>query len=98
MTVSDNVIKGESFFKILGKTSAQAGKILAINLLKNPSGALEIGANVATAAASGSPKAASATLPVVIKIYHEGHFVLYKWNKKQIDYTQPHHFEIKILI
>ena len=55
MIVSDNNIKAEglgSFFKNLGKTSAKAGKKLATNALKNPARFLEIGANVATAAAS----------------------------------------------
>ena len=39
MTVSDDTIKAEglsSFFKILGKISAKAGKKLATNVLKNP--------------------------------------------------------------
>ena len=75
MTVSDSTIKAEglsSFFKNLGKISAKAGKKLATNVLKNPARALEIGANVATAAASRSPKAALSTLPEVIKFYHEG--------------------------
>ena len=39
---------------------------------KKPARALEIGANVATAAANRNPKAASSTLPEVIKFYHEG--------------------------
>ena len=75
MTVSDNTIKAEglsSFFKILGKISAKAGKKVATDVLKNPAGALEIGDNVATAAASKNPKAALSTLPEVIKFYHEG--------------------------
>ena len=45
---------------------------MATNVLKNPSRALGIGANVATAAASRHPKAALRTLPDVIKIYLEG--------------------------
>ena len=75
MTVSDDTIKAEglsSFFKNLGKISPKAGKKLATNVLKNPARALEIGANVATAAASRNPKAASSTLPEVTKFYHEG--------------------------
>ena len=74
MIVSDNTIKAEglsSFFKNLGKISAETGKKLATNVLKNPTRALEIGANVATAAASRNPKAASSTLPEVIKFYQE---------------------------
>ena len=75
MIVTDNTIKAESlssFFKNLGMISAKAGKKLATNLIKNPARALEIGANVATAAASRNPKAALSTLPEVIKFYHEG--------------------------
>ena len=75
MIVSDNTIKAEglgSFFKNLGKISSKAGKKLATNVLKNPSRALEIGANIATAAATKSPKAALSTLPEVINFYHTG--------------------------
>ena len=75
MTVSDNTTKAVglcSFFKNLGKISAKAGKNLATNALKNPAKFLEIGANVATAAASRNPKAALSTLPEVIKFYHTG--------------------------
>ena len=58
MTVSDNTIKAEglgSFFKNLGKISAKAGKKIANNALKNPASFHEIGAYVATAAASRNP-------------------------------------------
>ena len=75
MTVSDNTIKAEglgSFFKILGKISAKAGKKLATNVMKNPGRALEITSNIATAAATKSPKAALSTLPEVINFYHTG--------------------------
>ena len=75
MTVSDNTIKAEglgSFFKNLGKISAKAGKKLATNILKNPGRALEITSNIATAAATKSPKAALSTLPEVINFYHTG--------------------------
>ena len=75
MIVSDNVIQAEGlgdFFKNLGKASSKAAKKLAKNALKNPDRFLEIGANVATAAASRNPKAALSTLPEVIKFYHEG--------------------------
>ena len=73
MTVIDNTIKAEglsSFFKNFGKFSAKAGKKIAANVLKNPGRALEIGANVATAAASRNPKAALSSLPEVINFYH----------------------------
>ena len=75
MTVSDNTIKAEglgSFFKNLGKISAKAGKKLATNVLKIPGRALEITSNIATAAATKSPKAALSTLPEVINFYHTG--------------------------
>ena len=75
MIVSDNTIQAEglgSFFKILGKISAKAGRKLATNVLSNPARALEITSNIATAAATKSPKAALSTLPEVIKFYHEG--------------------------
>ena len=41
-------------------------------MLKDPSRALEIGANIATAASTKSPKAALSTLPEVIGFYHTG--------------------------
>ena len=75
MIVSDNVIQAEGlgdFFKNLGKISAEAGKKLAKNVLSNTGRALEIGANVGSAFASRSPKAALSSLPEVIKFYHEG--------------------------
>ena len=52
--------------------SAKAGKKLATNLLKNPARALEIGANIGTAAISRNPKAIASTLPEVINFYHTG--------------------------
>ena len=75
MTVSDHTIKAEglgSFFKNLGKISAKAGKKLATNALRNPARFLDIGANVATAAASRNPKTALSTLIEVIIFYHTG--------------------------
>ena len=56
----------------MGKISSKAGKKLATNVLKNPARALEIGANVATAAVSRNPRAALSTLPEVINFYHTG--------------------------
>ena len=75
MTVSDNTTEAEglgSFFKNVGKISVKAGLKLATNALENPAKFLEIGANVATAAASRIPKAALSTLPEVINFYHTG--------------------------
>ena len=60
MTVSDNTIQAEdlgSFFETLGKISAKAGKKVATNALKSPARFVEIGANVASAAASRNLKA-----------------------------------------
>ena len=73
MIVSDNIIKAEglgSFFKNLGKISAKAGKKLAKNVISNPGRALDLTAQIATAAATKSPKAALSTLPEVINFYH----------------------------
>ena len=75
MIVTDNTIKAEglsSFFKNLGKIPAKLRKKLATNVLKNLGRALEITSNIATAAATKSPKAALSTLPEVINFYHTG--------------------------
>ena len=72
MTVSDNTIKTEGFFKNLGKISAKAGEKLAKNVLSNPRRALDLTTKIATAAATKSPKAALSTLPEVINFYHTG--------------------------
>ena len=75
ITASDNTIQAEglgSFFKNLGKVSANAGKNLATNAFKNSARFLEIGANFATAAASRNPEASLSTLPEVINFYHTG--------------------------
>ena len=75
MTFSGNTIKAEgscSFFKNLGRRSAKAGKNLALSVLKNPGGALEISSNTATAAATKSPIDALSSLPEVINFYYTG--------------------------
>ena len=75
MIVSDNTIQAEGlgdFIRKLGKVSGKAAKKLATNALKNPSRFLEIGANVATTAASRNHRAALSTLPEVIDFYHTG--------------------------
>ena len=75
MIVSDNVIQAEGlgdFFKKLGKVSSRAAKKLATNALKNPARFHEIGANVATAAATKNPKAALSTLPELMNFCHTG--------------------------
>ena len=61
MIVSDNVIQAEGlvdFFRNLGKKGFNVPKKIAKNVLKNPGRALEVGANVGTAFATRSPKAA----------------------------------------
>ena len=105
--VSVNTIQTEGlgdFFKNLGKKGLKVSKKMVKNVLKNPGRALEVGANTGTAFAPRSPKASSPSLPEVISFYHtaEGqylgkfvYFILYEWNKKQIDYTRQHHLKIK---
>ena len=78
MTVSGYTLKTESlgiFLKNLAKISVKAGKNLTSNILKDPGRALEIGANIATAAASRNLKAALLTLPEVGKFYHKDRVV-----------------------
>ena len=75
MIVSDSVIQAEGlsdFFKNLGKTSVKVGKKLAKNVLSNPSRALDITANFATAAASRNPKNVMKSLPELITFYNTG--------------------------
>ena len=75
MIVSDNTTQAEgldSFFKHIRRISAEARKKIATNVLRNPGRALQITSNIATAAASRSPKAALSLLPEVINFYHTG--------------------------
>ena len=75
MTVSDNTIQAEGlgdFFKNSGKKGHNVSKKLAKNVLKNPTRALDITANIASAAASRSPKNVLSTLPEVINSYRTG--------------------------
>ena len=71
LIVSDRTISGEGlgdFFKHLGSAAKNVGK----KILNNPGRALEIAANIATAAASKNPKLIAATAPEVIKFEHQG--------------------------
>ena len=71
LIVSDRTINGEGlgdFFKHLGKAAQNVGK----KILNNPGRALEIAANIGTAAASKNPKLIAATAPDVIKFFHQG--------------------------
>ena len=75
MIVSDNTIVAEGlndFFKNLGKKGLNVSNKMVKNALKNPSRALDITANIATAAASRNRKSVSSTLPEVINFYHTG--------------------------
>ena len=69
-------------------------------VLKNPGRVLEFTSNTATASATKSTKAALSCLPEVITFYRTGKglylgkiesFMLYKWNKKVIDFIQVQH-------
>ena len=94
MIVSDNTFQAErlgDFFKNLGKKGLNKSKNMAENLLKNPSRALDISANIATAAASRNPINVMSTLPDLITFYNTGRsqylpqfdqIMLYKWSKK----------------
>ena len=69
---------------------------MAENVFKNPWRALDITANIATAAANRNPKNVLPSLPEELTFYitgkalYLGNFVwimVYKWNKKQQSYT-----------
>ena len=69
--VSDQTINGEGlgdFFKHLGSAAKNVGK----KKLNNPGRALEIAANIGTAAASKNPKLIAATAPDIINFVHQG--------------------------
>ena len=57
-----------SFFKHLGSAAKNVGK----KILNNPGRALEIAANIGTAAASKNPKLIAATAPDIKKFVHQG--------------------------
>ena len=71
LIVSERTIDGEGlgdFFKHLGSAAKNVGK----KILNNPGRALEIAANIETAAASKNPRIIAATAPEVIKFVHQG--------------------------
>ena len=71
LIISERTIDGEGlgdFFKHLGKMGKNVGK----KILNNPGRALEIAANIGTAAASKNPRLIAATAPEVIKFVHQG--------------------------
>ena len=75
MTVSDNTIKAEGlgdFFKKLGKKGLNVSKKMAKNVLSNPGRALDLTAEIATAAASRNSRQALSTLPELTTFYNTG--------------------------
>ena len=75
LIVSDQTLNGEGlgdFFKHLGKATTKAAKTVGKKMLNNPGRALEIAANVGTAAASKNPRMIAATAPDIIKFVHQG--------------------------
>ena len=71
LIVSDQTIQAEGlgdFFKHLGKAAKNVGK----KILNNPARALELAANIGTAAASKNPGMIAATAPDLIKFVHQG--------------------------
>ena len=75
MIVSDNTIQAEGlgdFFKNLVKKGFNVSKKMATIVLKNPSRALDITANIATAATSRNPKNVMSTIPELITFYNTG--------------------------
>ena len=71
LIVSDQTIQAEGlgeFFRGVGKAPKNVGK----KLLYNPGKALELAANVGTAAASKNPKLIAAAAPDFIKFVHQG--------------------------
>ena len=71
LIVSDQTIQAEGlgdFFRGIGKAAKNVGK----KILNNPGRALELAANIGTAAASKNPRMIAATAPDVIKFVHQG--------------------------
>ena len=75
MTLGDKTVQSEgldSFLKNFRRISAEADKKIATNVSKNQGRAFETTSNIATAAATESPKAALSSLPEVFNFYHTG--------------------------
>ena len=71
LIVSDQTIQAEGlgdFFRGIGKAAKNVGK----KTLNNPGRALELAANIGTAAASKNPRMIAATAPDIIKFVHQG--------------------------
>ena len=70
LIVSDQTIQAEglgNFFKHLGSAAKNVGK----KILNNPGRALELAANIGTAAVSKNPRMIAATAPDIIKFVHQ---------------------------
>ena len=75
MIVSNNVIQAEGlgdFFKNLDKKGLNVSKKMAKNVLSNPERALDLTAEIATAAASKNSKQALSRFPEFITFYNTG--------------------------
>ena len=57
-----------NFLKHLGSAAKKVGK----KILNNPGRALELAANIGTAAASKNPRMIAGTAPDIIKFVHQG--------------------------
>ena len=71
LIVSDQTIQAEGlgdFFKHLGSAAKKVGK----NILNNPGRALEIAANIGTAAASKNTKLIAAIAPTLLNLFIKG--------------------------
>ena len=71
LIVSDQTKQAEGlgdFFRGIGKPAKSVGK----KILNNPGRALELAANIGTAAASKIPRMIAATAPDIIKFVHQG--------------------------
>ena len=75
MTVNGKTKKAEGlgdFFENLGKKGLNFSKKMAQNVLSNPTRALDLTANIATAAAARNSKQVLSTLPELITFYNTG--------------------------
>ena len=75
MNISVNTISAGilgNFFKTLGKKRFNMSKKMAKNIIKNPGRALDITANVTTAAASRNLENVLSTPPEVVNFFHTG--------------------------
>ena len=84
LIVSDQIIAEEGlgdFFEHIGKAAKNVGK----KILNKPARAVEIAANIRTAAASKNSKLIAATAPEIIKFVHQGNCLLLEENSSDDD-------------